>query len=74
MEHYIVYSDRSIWSLLSLKSGLFKYLGAMAISWKICLLFGQYTVDGISHKSSHKFLSLRIQVFVLRSFIFSQDF
>jgi len=74
MEHCIVYSDKSILSLLSLKSGLFKYLVAMTISWKICLLFGQYTVDGISHKFSHIFLSLCIQVFVLRSFIFSQDF
>jgi len=53
MEHCIVYSDRSILSLLSLKSGLFKYPVAMTISWKICLLFGQNTVDERSEIACH---------------------
>ena len=33
-----------------------KYLSVLTISLKICLLFGQHTVDGISHKSPHKYL------------------
>ena len=35
-----------------------KFLDALNFYWKICLLLGQHTLDGISHKSPHKYHNL----------------
>jgi len=32
----------------------------MTIPWKVCLLFGQRTVAGISHNSPHEYRSLHM--------------
>ena len=47
-----------------------QYIGALTISWKICLLFGQHTVDCVSHKSPHKHHSLHMPGFgVLKLYV-----
>ena len=55
--------NEAIWSLSFCNHIYSNYCGAMTVSWRICSWFAQHTVYGISHKSLHRYHSLRISSF-----------
>jgi len=66
--------DNAIWWLSSLLSVFFHALGALTMSWKGCLLLGQHTDEGISHKPHKRntvhnvrFLIQRERLFFVRT-------